>query len=86
MSDAILLGKRVEIAGLGPAVLMPGLRYDYYDARSTCPLCGGLMWPWAGWATCEAAPTSSAHVALVGTGEVFVRLPGPALPRGTFAE
>ena len=74
MSDRTKLGEILEIQGLsGKWRRMPDkIRYSYAEAKTRCPVCrdeaGGV--PWAGWFSCDSR---GCCVALVDTGEVFVR-------------
>jgi hypothetical protein len=59
----------VAVNGLG-LCLPIAVRYDYTADRCTCPACGKVGWPWAGWFSCESCD----YVAVIETGEGFVVL------------
>lgn len=46
-------------------------RYDYENAKHTCPVCGGIGWVWQGTFTCDGNINCQAR-ALVACGTVFV--------------
>ena len=72
-TDYAKAGDVVDIPGLGKRVRAPdNVRYDYQNAATRCPICkrDGAGPPWAGWFACE---WSDCCVALVNTGEVFVK-------------
>lgn len=75
MSDYCKAGEITEIPKLdGKWQRMPDdVRYRYDIARTQCPLClePAAGTPWGGWFSCDF---KGCCVALVDTGEVFVRV------------
>jgi hypothetical protein len=69
-----------------PPIRIPGLdgmwkysaehHYDYEKDKSHCPVCGSVGIPWGGWFSCDGGMQLS-HVAVVKTGDVYVRTINP---------
>lgn len=49
-------------------------RYDYSNGP-VCPVCGAVAWIWGGWVTCDAGGPQK-HIALTGSGKVFIKYDG----------
>ncbi len=69
-------GQIIEIPKLEGKWQRQEARYDYERAGTRCPICehraGGV--PWNGWFSCDMCKA----VAIVETGEAFVRIDRPA--------
>ena len=54
----------IQIPGAGPRLWqLTTATYDYANAASRCPICGGVGLPWQGWFHCDGACHAIAVVA-----------------------
>jgi hypothetical protein len=46
--------------------------YNYAEAPSTCPICGGVGWVWRGWFSCDGR---CGAIAVIADGRTFLPVP-----------
>lgn len=68
MTDTIT----IPIADGGTITLRPiEGSYDYKTHGATCPICGGVGFPWGGWFSCDNGPSIGSHIAVIADGRCF---------------
>ena len=71
--DIFPRGRTFSLAGSQENwIVLGGTRYDYDVDKVTCPVCGSLGIPWAGWFHCDGKCTG---IAWIETGEFMLPMP-----------